>query len=96
VDFKLFLFLKNIFLQSALIYFAGQMLGGIFGYALLRAIIPNEYLSNPDAFAVLKPKLPLASSFLMEFFVCFIFITFLSAALDPRNKHLHGKYNKDF
>lgn len=80
--------------QTALIYFAGQMIGGFIGYATLRLIIPNDYLSNPDQFCVLQPKLPLPSSFLLEITVCFIFITFLSAVLDARNKHLHGKQKK--
>lgn len=66
------------------------MLGAILGYAVLRGIIPNEYISNPGEFGIPKPKLPLGTSFVMEFVIAFIFINFLSAILDPRNKHLHG------
>lgn len=68
------------------------MIGSFLGYALLRAVIPDDYLSNPGEFCVTKPHPNAARAFIIEFMICFIFMTFVAAVLHPKNAHMHGKF----
>lgn len=66
------------------------------GYALVRAIIPDDYLSNPGTFCATIPHPNAARAFTIEFMNCFIFMTFVAAILHPKNSHNHGEYFLNF
>lgn len=94
---RLFFYIKIKFyfffckIKRALVYFAAQLIGSFFGYALLRIVIPNEHLANPEGFCVIKSKISMESTIVLEFIVSFIFIIFVSAVFEPRNQAFQGR-----
>lgn len=78
--------------QVGIIYTLGQIVGSFLGYALVRAVIPDEYLSKPHEFCLSHPNSDIGRAFVIEFTICFITILFLCAVWHPKNAHLHGKF----
>lgn len=81
-------------IQVALIYLLGQFVGSYVGYALVRAVIPDEYLSNPQEFCLAKPNSDNVKAFGIEFIVCFVTILFLCSVWHPKNAQHHGRFQK--
>jgi aquaporin rerated protein, invertebrate len=66
------------------------MIGGYFGYALLRAVTPIEALeSSGDAFCVTLPSVDNFKAFWIEFFMTMALIMICYGVWDPRNANHH-------
>lgn len=68
----------------------GQLIGGFFGYGLLRLITPITALGeNADSFCVSLPNVDDFKAFWIEFFITMALILLCLGVWDPRNKNHH-------
>lgn len=66
------------------------MIGGFFGYALLRAVTPAEALENfADSFCVTLPTVDNYKAFWIEFFMTMALIMICYGVWDQRNAAHH-------
>lgn len=76
----------------AIIYFCGQMLGGLVGYGLLKAVMPDSIIhSTADGLCVtvVNPAVTEGQGVAIEFIITAILIWVCCGVWDPRNGKFH-------
>ncbi|KAL7035707.1 hypothetical protein ACKWTF_008517 [Chironomus riparius] len=80
------LIFKIISFEDAIVYVVAQLVGGVFGHVLVRALVRSEYISDSENFCVNSPQVDIGRAVVIEFVITFILMCVLSAVWDPRNE----------
>jgi glycerol uptake facilitator-like aquaporin len=68
-----------------------QLIGSVFGYAIVRACVMTSHLSNPEFFGVHFPHIGTEKALIIEFVITFVLILVICSIFDPRNAKNTGE-----
>ncbi|XP_070496734.1 aquaporin-like [Chironomus tepperi] len=71
---------------DAILFVISQLLGSVFGHAVVRFLISSDYLSNPESFCVNSSHLDGGKAVIIEFIITFIMMCVVCAVWDPKNE----------
>ncbi|CAG9798967.1 unnamed protein product [Chironomus riparius] len=71
---------------DAVLFVISQLIGSVFGHALVRVLIDSVYMSHPRNFCVNSPHLEDEKALAIEFIITFIMMCIVCAVWDPKNE----------
>ena len=80
--------------QDAVVYLIAQLIGSVFGHALVRVLIRSENISDPGRFCMNLPQVESSRAVIIEFIITFIMMCVVCAVWDPKNERFQGLVTK--
>ena len=88
--YSFLIIILNKMFKDAILFVISQLIGSVFGHALVRVLINSVYLSDPGSFCVNSPHLEDGKAIALEFIITFIMMCIVCAIWDPKNERFQG------